>query len=448
MAVPLLGIVLYISVIYPAFFSPLAKLPAAHPLCHITRTRSRPNLYAAHKAHGPIVRIAPNEISVNSLEGLRSIYTAGLEKHQFYIGIFEHYNGTPNLVSMLNHKAHSVQKRMISSVYAKSFVQHSTDVSNLSRRIILERFLPLLRQYADDMAEVNVMDLWQRCGIDFMTAYIFGTSRSTDFLRDKEGREAYFGEWSQYRSEFVGEKKVVEGLCMRMLEDVISKEASGKEQDGTNPVLAPLLYWQLLEKAKTGDSFYSRDELMERCAAELLDHIVAAHETFAIALTYVVYRLSLDQSLQSALRSELSTINPPISPKSNCFQLPSPDQIDQLPILNGVLLETLRMHAPVPGRLPRIAPPSGMTLHGFFIPAGTTVSCNAYSLHRNEETFPRPFEWLPQRWMDEKGRSPLGAEFPPPEVIRRYMRAFGSGRRMCIGSNFAIQGMVSFERRL
>ena len=107
----------YGYLIQPAFLSPLSKLPTAHPLCSISKRwldyqrkqqRECKTLYAAHQKHGPIVRLGPREVSVNSLEGLRSIYTAGLEKDVFYSDKFENF-GSLNLVSTLDHRTHSVR---------------------------------------------------------------------------------------------------------------------------------------------------------------------------------------------------------------------------------------------------------------------------------------------------------------------------------------------------
>ena len=433
--------------IYPLAISPLSKLPRAHPLCSISekwldwqRKREAKTLFEAHQQHGPIVRLGPREVSVNSLEGLRHIYTAGLEKHPFYTGKFENY-GTPNLVSMLDHSSHSTQKRMISSVYAKSFVQNSADAAQLSDRIILGRFLPLLQEYAEREEPVNVFNFGQWSGIDLMTAYLFGSGHATDFLRDKIGRKDYFDEWNRIRDfDVVGEKSNVEGLCMKLLRGALASQSEPHQPGESKGIVGLLLYSRLMSNAKSEGQQLTVEELMKRCASEMLDHIVAAHETLAITLTYVIYRMSLDPTLQTALRAELSTLQPAVSLHETTNPLPPPDKVDNLPLLNAVLQETLRLHAAVPGRLPRVVPAEGISMHGYYIPANTTVSCNAYSLHRHAETFPRGFEWLPQRWMSDRDRSSLGDQFPPPEVIRRWLWAFGSGGRMCIGSNYAIQG--------
>jgi hypothetical protein len=47
-------------------------------------------VHAAHLKHGPVVRLAPNELSLNDLNGLRTVYAGGFEKGEWY-GIFDNY---------------------------------------------------------------------------------------------------------------------------------------------------------------------------------------------------------------------------------------------------------------------------------------------------------------------------------------------------------------------
>ncbi|KAL8703388.1 MAG: hypothetical protein Q9201_003417, partial [Fulgogasparrea decipioides] len=57
----------------------------------------------------------------------------------------------------------------------------------------------------------------------------------------------------------------------------------------------------------------------------------------------------------------------------------------------------------------------------------------AYTLHRNPRVFPSPLSWNPSRWLD--------ASEAHKTEIGRWFWAFGSGGRMCVGSNFAMQEM-------
>jgi hypothetical protein len=108
-ALAILGVVffaIYKFVAYPAFISPLSKIPNAHwtvpfsPLWILwTRFSCRENrdLHAAHLKLGPVIRLAPNEISVNDVAGLRTVYAGGFEKGEWY-SIFDNYGYVSSLV--------------------------------------------------------------------------------------------------------------------------------------------------------------------------------------------------------------------------------------------------------------------------------------------------------------------------------------------------------------
>lgn len=92
---------IYKFIIYETFLSPLSKIPAANWTTHwspwwlywlrYTRTENQ-TVYELHKKLGPIVRMAPNELSVNCYEGgLKTIYTGGFPKHDFYARRFTNY---------------------------------------------------------------------------------------------------------------------------------------------------------------------------------------------------------------------------------------------------------------------------------------------------------------------------------------------------------------------
>ncbi|KAK5114229.1 hypothetical protein LTR85_010294 [Meristemomyces frigidus] len=412
------------------------------------KQRELRTLYAAHQRHGAIVRLGPKEVSIASPEGFRQVYTAGLEKDPWYVEEFTNYD-TPNLVSMLDHHSHSKQKRMISSVYAKSYLQHSSEMETLSSCIALERFLPLLADAEMTARPVNVLTLAQWAGMDFMTAYLFGISNGTNFLQNVEAREKYFGRSAQLLNIQEGALKAYrEQVCMSMCEaaaaDIRGDSKSSRQaatagvrddpegSRSSEPVVFRKLYTQLLDGTNKGEGAASMTT-MKQYASEMLDHILASHETTGIAVTYILWRLSQDPGLQQSLRNELSTLQPPIlsNQDETHRDLPSPHDIDSLPLLNAIVHETLRLHAPAPSRQPRVVPAGGITIHGYFIPEGTTISSNAYTLHRHAETFPEPLAWKPQRWLADNDTPAAKPTVPAgTDAMRRWM---------CIGSNFATQ---------
>lgn len=118
------------------------------------------------------------------------------------------------------------------------------------------------------------------------------------------------------------------------------------------------------------------------------------------------------------------------------MSIPDSKQLDSLPLLHAVLMETLRLEASIPGSQPRMSPSPTSTLCGYEIPAGTRVSASAYCLHRVDSAFSHPHEWDYTRWLDNEG---LDEE--AKKRRDKFFWAFSSGGKMCVGSNFAIHGM-------
>lgn len=99
----LLFLATYKHIIHPFFLSPLSKIPAAHFTAHIShlwilwkrhQALENQTLLTAHKKLGPVIRLAPDELSVNCVEdGIRTIYSGGFEKHVWYPDLFSNYDG-------------------------------------------------------------------------------------------------------------------------------------------------------------------------------------------------------------------------------------------------------------------------------------------------------------------------------------------------------------------
>lgn len=92
---------IYRTILYPIFISPLSRVPNAHPVASFSslwilwkRYKRQENeaIFNAHEKHGPIVRLGPNEISVNCVnEGLQKIYGGGFDKPNWYPDQFTCY---------------------------------------------------------------------------------------------------------------------------------------------------------------------------------------------------------------------------------------------------------------------------------------------------------------------------------------------------------------------
>lgn len=402
-----LGVICYFTyhhVIHPCFLSPLSSIPNAHltsPLSSrwIDRKRSLGTevltIYDLHQRHGPILRLGPCELSVNSLQGLRIIYTGAFEKHHFYNDSFVNFN-TENMVGMLHNIPHAQQKRMLSKTYSKSFLQQSDDLQSISKNVLCERLMPILKKAAKGGEVLNVLPLFQAVGMDFTSSFLFGLKRGTNFLFNMPEWKVWLEEYERFkymsrRERYMG---FIERWCIGLCERVEPSEdevilRNGTELPSTNAVVYEQLYSSLL--AQKGQD---HRPLNLAIASELLDHLIAGHETTGITLTYMMWELSQHPELQIALRNEILDKYPTLSRLDTEAEkaLPSPSSIDSLPLLDSMVRETLRLHSPAPAQLPRVTPKvkPGTSLHGYHdIPGGITVSSTAYSLHRIKRCLPR-----------------------------------------------------------
>ncbi|HWM63682.1 MAG TPA: cytochrome P450 [Solirubrobacterales bacterium] len=90
--------------------------------------------------------------------------------------------------------------------------------------------------------------------------------------------------------------------------------------------------------------------------------------------------------------------------------------------MDAVVQETLRLCPPVPVVARRLLEP--MELGGYTLPAGTTVAPCVYLIHRDEEVYPHPRSFLPERFVGEK---PGTYTWIP----------FGGGTRRCLAASYA-----------
>lgn len=99
--------------------------------------------------------------------------------------------------------------------------------------------------------------------------------------------------------------------------------------------------------------------------------------------------------------------------------------LESLPLFNCVLKEVLRRWPTLPGPLERTVPPGGILLHGTYLPEGTGIAMQAYTVHRDERIFPQPDKFMPSRWLHETAD------------MRAALLTFSVGPRQCPGMNLA-----------
>jgi cytochrome P450 len=108
--------------------------------------------------------------------------------------------------------------------------------------------------------------------------------------------------------------------------------------------------------------------------------LVAGSDTTAVSLTYLIWAVLSHPHWQVQLEEEVSALPVDFGDKD----------LEELPVLNAIIEETLRLYGAAPGGLPRVVPIGGAHMMGHYLPAGTTVTTQAYTLHRDPTLFPDP----------------------------------------------------------
>ncbi|KAK3381616.1 cytochrome P450 [Podospora didyma] len=478
------GVVLYQYIIYPVLFSQMRHIPNAHwsaPfsrlwILHIRFTRQENKiLLDAHRRLGPLIRVGPNELSINDIDGVRTVYQGGFDKPAWY-SVFDNYD-VPCMFSVRTAAEHSARKRLISNVYSKSYIQSSASASAQGRAILFEKLLPLVEESTAVTQEphgIDIYSVFMAATMDFITAYIFGLRNGTDFLCSKGYRD-HFLELYKARNDygiFDQEMPLLTKLCRKLgiplcpkWVDAANKElgkwclqlcdattnTSRADQDFSGDPADQPVVWSALtaglqkEQKVQGPASVLYPTALSNfdlsVASELFDHVLAGQETAGIVLSYLSWRLSQASDLQAELRAELLGLTPNMymGSKSEQPSLPDPKQLGSLPLLHAVVMETLRLHAPIPGAQPRQTPDEGCQIGPYSIPGSVRIAALAYTLHRDETVFPKPDKWDHTRWLPSISAGEVSGE----EIRQRHRQfwAFSSGGRMCVGSNFAMHEM-------
>ncbi|MFE6249486.1 cytochrome P450 [Streptomyces niveus] len=160
----------------------------------------------------------------------------------------------------------------------------------------------------------------------------------------------------------------------------------------------------------TGAPLDSEDILSEVTAL-----LAAGTETTAVTLAWLFHELGRNPDLERRLHEEVDSV-------LVSGQLTA-DQLGQLPYTGRLVKETLRLYAPWIVTRKTLRP---VPLGAYVLPAETDLIISPYAVHRDPDLYADPDRFDPDRWLEDRPQPPKNAYFP-----------FGTGKRMCIGDEFA-----------
>lgn len=148
-------------------------------------------------------------------------------------------------------------------------------------------------------------------------------------------------------------------------------------------------------------------------------------------MTTATFYLSCNPDVYKRLAAEIRTTF------SSGSEIRKGPKLNSCTYLRAVIDETLRIAPSSLGNLWRqqdMSTPSNakqnFVVDGHFIPPGVQVGVNPYTFTHNEEYYPQPFKFKPERW--------LGPEDSPElRMMRRAHTVFAFGERSCAGKAMA-----------
>ncbi|KAJ5179471.1 hypothetical protein N7492_002681 [Penicillium capsulatum] len=427
-----LGIGVFIlTLLYRRLASPIARIPGPEisnwtelVYSYYWLTGKAPiYVHHLHETYGPIVRTSPTQVDICDTSAVKEIHRTNttFRKSTWYSTFVTGH--VHNLFSATDPAFHGTRRRLLASPMADSSLQRVQPVIESHIRLAVSK----MRQEIQTRGVTDVYQWWFFMATDIIGELTFGesfrmleTGKKTQYILDLETVASS----GPIRTTFPNLLKIAPYLPLSAIKRVAERgkrivqyaEQSVQRyknmiaQNPENP--KPTLFTKLFDTEKSGLTF---DDIRQ----EAQSYIIAGSDTTTVTMTYLTHAVSSDTRIRDKLVAELASLPADFSD----------NDLRNLPYLKIVILETLRLYSAVPFGLPRTVPREGANLVGYQIPAGVTVSTQAYSLHRDPAIFPDPFKFVPERWES------------PTKEMKDASLPFGGGSRICLGIHLAYREM-------
>ncbi|KAL4931697.1 cytochrome P450 [Aspergillus undulatus] len=467
---------------YRLYLSPLSHIPGPPFACMSSLflysicywgIEGRVLLYYHQKYNTPVLRIAPNSVSLSSPDALHSVYIAsgGLPKDARYENF--RVEGHDTIFSTRDPAYRDARAKAVLPLFAPSRIRASCE-SGICGKLI-DEFVDALRAQREEALldrsgsgtrsrKIDILDLSSRLSIDVLTGYLFdktyggleekGRGKACNISNGDGDHEGDGNQWTQKLSAtpFVlaivafSRFSLLPSWLFSLVFPLLMRPTLSKP-DVAASLATVSRYVDSIAGADTSNTDTNKDtntyqsrllradishkETLIQCKAAMF----AGADSTAVMLSTILFHLVRRPDVRKRLKEELRR-----------RQAGAGVDYQSLPYLQAVIREGLRLGMANPARLTRIVPPQsiGYTVSGVFLPPKTIVGAAAYVFHHDAGVFPRPFEFLPERWL---GSAATGDETGPGTGLRRLkesdMFPYGLGSRACLGRNLANQQLYT-----
>ncbi|KAL9568905.1 hypothetical protein ACKAV7_006970 [Fusarium commune] len=432
----------FIALLYSLFLSPLRSIPGPF-LARVTRWweyrvvkqgHSNQEFIRLHKKYGPVVRVGPNRYSLSQPKDVKKVYELGGKyiKTTYYSPLLSPVVHEQNIFAIQDNGLHKERRRKISPMYTmSSMVSYEPAVDEMTHVCVRK-----LHEFAKEGRLVDIPHWMQYYAFDVIGAITFNKSFN---MMENEGDTTGMIKGIREANDFLAFWGIVPNLVpwligiatalgmtsntSTLVSYALKQIDNTRKENAKSTVKGSTKYDTFLKKLLEGESEgrLKTPNLLDACGS----NIGAGSDTTAVTLSSALYYLFQNPDKLKKLREEIDRkaadggLSDPVT-----FQ-----EAQDMPYLQAVIKETLRIHPAVGTILPRVVPRGGMELSGIYFPEGTEVGVNAWVLHYDKEIYgPDPEVFRPERWLGDEKTS----------IMDSMMFAFGAGARTCIGRNISL----------
>ncbi|KAK2607306.1 hypothetical protein N8I77_005990 [Diaporthe amygdali] len=413
--------------IYNVFFHPLAKVPGPK-LAAITRLwffatdfsgDSSARVLKWHEAYGPVIRVAPNELSIFDIDAyLSELYAQNTKftKAPYFYDAFNNPEGT--VFTQLDKATHSAEKRLMSHAFSRR------NIVGMQHQLYehLHKWIDNLRAHARAQKPIPLSRAAQCLTLDNASFFSYG---STEGALDSEDFH------NELLEQFEAFPKLVALFqffpVLQFLVNILQRFSTSSSsaargstigwdrfisQKGRGETNGMILFESMLERARKNNVHIDRDRG------------IANGSLMLVAVTTGVYQLTKQPGLWLELKRQLRAAIPEDNTE------PDVTELEKVPLMEAVAKESLRVGCPIRGRNPRVVPAGGMVCGVVRIPEGTTVFSPQWYYCRDPSVYYEPELFEPKRWLVDDANA--------LHAMNRNLVVFSNGSRNCIGQNLAI----------
>lgn len=379
-----------------------------------------------HKKYGPVVRVAPNQLSFTQPGAWKDLYQRNLKsrlvvRDNSVLPPFEAGPGSERTLLFANDADHSQLRRIFGPAFSK--------IATKERQASMQRLANLLVAKLDENLAAkdtagNLDDWLQYYAFDLGCELVFGRTFSClerDYMHPIMQTIQQTGKYATMVSELYryGIWQVLEvfvpksALATRTQTYGFAFEAADRRMrqgyiDGSADVFNILIrdknnvHWSEADLRANG-------LFLAVAASDSLPFVVCS--AVQLLCRWPICLQKLEQELDQRYKfSEDLTL----------------DNLAKLPYLNAVISEAFRFFPPgnlISGRT--ILTEGGQMIADSWVPPGTTCSVSPYSTCHSNHNFARPDDFVPERWLEDS----------PPEFRNDHRTAsqpFSLGPRSCI----------------